>query len=273
MGEPPKEDVPRPKKFPEEPQKDVLRFLAEHAPDLTEWQRDVLAIVREESLYFVPQMQTKIMNEGWASLWHARILRELDLSDAEYAEFAQLHSSVLAPGRMHINPYHLGYKLYEDIERRWNEPTDEERNRLGIAGNQGREKLFDVREVDNDVSFIRNYLTKQLVDDLDLYLYELQGDEWVITEKDWEKVRDGIVASMTNFAQPVILVEDGDYRRNSELYLKHAFDGQELDLTYAERTLRHVYTLWGRPVHLETVLEGRGMVLSFDGLKNHKTAL
>ena len=75
--------------------------------------------------------------------------------------------------------------------------------------------------------FIRNYLTKDLVEELDLFLYELQGDQWVIVEKNWEKIRDNLVSSMTNFGSPVIMVEDGDYRRNSELYLKHYFEGQE----------------------------------------------
>ena len=140
LGEPKREEPPKgPKKFPEEPQKDILKFLAEHAPDLAEWQRDLIGIVREEQLYFVPQMQTKIMNEGWASIWHSRILRELELTDAEYTEFAQLHSSVLAPDNMRLNPYHLGFKLYEDIEKRWDSPFEKDAKKFGRTGSQGRE--------------------------------------------------------------------------------------------------------------------------------------
>ncbi|MBI3964132.1 MAG: SpoVR family protein, partial [Chloroflexi bacterium] len=253
------------RKLPEEPEKDLLLFLAEHSPELETWQRDVVHMVRSEMLYFVPQMQTKIMNEGWASLFHSRIMRELDLSDDEYTAFAQMHSGVLSPSRRRVNPYYVGLKMLEDIERRWNEPTEEERRLFGRQGGEGLKKLFEVREIENDVSFLRNYLTPELVDDLDLYVYRLEGNEWKIVEKHWEKVRDALVASMTNFGQPYIVVEDGDYRRNRELYLRHCFEGEELDLDWAERTLRYVFQLWGRPVHLETVSEGAKLVVSYDG--------
>jgi len=137
----------------------------------------------------------------------------------------------------------------------------------------GRQKIFEVRELDNDVSFLRNYLTKDLVKDLDLYIYRKEGDEWVIVEKDWEKVRDGIVASLTNFGYPYLVIDNGDYRGNSELYIKHLFEGQELDLIYAEKTLQHVYHLWGRPVHLETVYEDKRILISYDGERNTKSTL
>ncbi len=263
----------KPRRFPPEPVKDILLFLAEHAPHLEDWQRDIILIVREEMIYFLPQMQTKTLNEGWASYWHARIMRELDLTEAEVMQFAQMHANVLAPSRTHLNPYHLGYKILEDIERRWDHPTDEEQERFGRKPGQGRAKLFEVREMENDVSLIRNYLTKELVEELDLYLYKKEGDQWVIVEKDWRKVRDGIVASMTNFGYPYLTIEDADYRRNSELYIKHHFEGQELDLNYAEKTLQYVYQLWGRPVHLETIYDGRRLLLSYDGDKNHRTNL
>jgi stage V sporulation protein R len=248
-----------------------------HSPILQPWQRDMLEIVRTEMLYFVPQMQTKVMNEGWASIWHSRIMRQLGdrgiISDAETIEFAQLHSSVLSPSRTSLNPYYIGFKMLEDIERRWDNPTAEERERLGRKPNMGRQKIFEVRELDNDVSFLRNYLTEDLIKDLDLYLYKKEGDEWVIVEKDWRKVRDGIVTSMTNFGNPYLVVENGDYRGNRELYMKHLFEGQELDLPYAEKTLQHVYLLWGRPVHLETVFENKRILMSYDGERNTKSSL
>ncbi|MGE3913144.1 MAG: SpoVR family protein [Chloroflexota bacterium] len=272
MGAEESEPAPTdPRRFPAEPEKDVLLFLAENAPDLEPWQRDVIHIVRSEQQYFLPQMQTKIMNEGWASFWHARIMRELDLTDDEYVEFARMHSSVLSPSKRSVNPYHLGMKLFEDIERRWNEPTDEERKQFGRSGNEGLAKVFEVREMDNDASFLRNYLTKELVDELDLYLYRLEGDQWVIAEKNWEVVRDTILAGMTNFGQPYIVVEDGDYHRGRELYLKHCHEGDDLDLGYADKTLKYVHQLWGRPVHLETQVEGKQTVLSFEG-QNRRSA-
>ncbi len=279
LGEPDEDEAEeeeffrKPRKFPAEPEKDILRFLAEHAPDLEDWQRDIIMIAREEMLYFLPQMQTKTCNEGWASFWHARIVREMDLGDDEVMQFAQMHAGVLAPSRMHVNPYHLGYKILEDIERRWDNPTKEEQERLGRKPGQGRAKLFEVRELENDVSLLRNYLTKELIEDLDLYLYKKEGDEWVIVEKDWQKVRDSIVASMTNFGYPYLVIGDADYHRNSELYLKHYFEGQELDLVYGEKTLQYVYQLWGRPVHLETSYDGRRVLLSYDGDKNQRTHL
>jgi len=169
-----------------------------------------------------------------------------------------------------------------DIERRWNgDLTDDERRdyreqndgREWPHEGQGREKMFEVRELENDVSFLRNYLTKDLIADLDLYIYKKEGDEWVIVEKDWQKVRDSIVASMTNFGYPYLVIDNGDYRGNSELYIKHLFEGQELDLIYAEKTLQHVYHLWGRPVHLETVYEDKRILISYDGERNTKSTL
>ena len=267
----------KPPKFPEKPEKDILLFLIHHAPHLESWQRDVIEIVRNEMLYFVPQMQTKIMNEGWASTWHARIMRELGdrgiINDSEVIEFAHLHSSVLTPSRTSLNPYYIGFKIFEDIERRWDNPTTEEQERLGRKPGMGQQKMFEVRELDNDVSFLRNYLTEDLVKDLDLYLYKKEGDEWVIAEKNWQKVRDTLVANMTNFGHPYLVVDDGDYRGNRELYIKHMFEGQELDLGYAEKTLQHVYTLWGRPVHLETIYEGKRILLTYDGERSSKSSL
>jgi stage V sporulation protein R len=207
------------------------------------------------------------------SFWHSRIMRELDLTDAEYAAFAQLHAGVLAPNRFHINPYHIGYKILEDIERRWDNPTEEEREKRGRQPGQGRAKLFEVREMESDVSLLRNYLTKDLVSELDLYLYQKDGDEWVIVEKNWEKVRDGIVASLTNFGMPYITVDDADFNRNTELLLHHHYESQELDLPYAEKTLEYVQYIWGRPVHLETIFEERPMRLSYNGEKHSRTIL
>jgi stage V sporulation protein R len=256
---------PAPKRFPLEPEKDLLLFLAEHAATLEEWQRDILHIVRAEQIYFLPQMQTKVMNEGWAAYWHAKIIRELDLGSDEYMQFAAMHSGVLAPSRRGINPYYVGLKVFEDIERRWDEPSPEERERFDRPGGEGRRKIFEVREQESDASFLRNYLTKELVDELDLYIYRLQDGQWVVVEKDWQKVRDAILTSMTNFGRPYIVVEDADFQGNRELYLRHCFEGQELDLAYADKTLRQVQRLWGRRVHLETVYEEKRTLLTFDG--------
>jgi stage V sporulation protein R len=265
-----KQEEEKGKRVPAQPEKDLVGFIMEHARHLEPWQRDVIGIVRQEMLYFVPQMQTKICNEGFASYWHARIMRELDLTDQEFTDYATLNAGVVAPSRHSINPYYLGVKILEDIERRWDDPTEEERQKWGRKGGEGRKKLFEVRETESDVSLIRNYLTEQLVEDLDLYLYEREGDQWVIVDKNWENVRDSIVARMSNFGNPTILVEDGDYRHNGELYLGHVYDGQDLDDKYAEKTLEYVHRLWGRPVHLRTSFEGEGVVFTYDGNKHSR---
>lgn len=255
------------KKFPSEPEKDLLQFLIDHAPKLEPWQRDVISIIRQEMLYFWPQLETKIMNEGWATYWHLRIMRELDLPEDQSIEFAKLHAGILHTSKFNINPYLVGLKIFESIEKRWDNPSAEERGKYGRQGGRGREKIFEVREMESDISFIRNYLTEELVEELDLYLYEKVGNQWVVVEKDWEKVREGLVGQMVNGGFPVIMVEDGDYLNAGELYLRHHFEGRELDVRYLEKTLPYVYLLWSRPVHLETILDGKEVVFSYDGKK------
>lgn len=242
-----------PPREPARPEGDVLLYIAHNARHLDDWQRDVISIVREEMLYFWPQLETKIMNEGWATFWHARIMRELDLTGDQALEFARIHSGVVHPSRGHLNPYFVGLKMWEDIERRF-----------------GLETAFEVRETETDISFIRNHLTEQLVTDLDLYIYKKIGLSWQIVEKDWKKVRDGIADNLVNGGHPYVVVEDGDYRRQGGLYLKHVFDGRQLDLRYLEKTLQHVYLLWTRPVFLETVVDRRTEVFGYDGERNSR---
>lgn len=194
----------------------------------------------------------------------------MDLTSEETIEFAKLNSSVVQPSRNSLNPYYLGLKIFEDIEKRWDNPTEEERQRLGRKPGLGKEKIFEVREVDSDQSFIRNYLTKKLVEDLDLYVFEKKGPEWKITDKTWENIRDQLVNSRVNGGFPNINVVDGDFNRSSELYLKHHYEGVELDLKYVERTLPYVVRLWGKNVHLETVVEDKPIVFSCDGFKTSR---
>ena len=273
LGEPPAPPEPDSDATPREPlpEKDLVYYILRHSPTLTDWQRDVMAMMHEEMAYFVPQMQTKILNEGYASYWHARIMRELELTDVESLEFAELHASVVSPHKGQLNPYYLGYKILEDIERRWDNPTAEEREKFGRTGGEGRAKLFEVRELENDISFLRNYLTEELCEELDLFVYELvDEEEWTVTEKRWARVRDQLVANMTNFGFPYIVVADGDYHGNRELYLKHQYEGAELDGHYARKVLEYVHALWGRTVHLETVVDGERLVLSYDGSEHQE---
>ncbi|OCA88617.1 MULTISPECIES: SpoVR family protein [unclassified Bacillus (in: firmicutes)] len=252
------------KKFPPRPEKDILLFIEQYSRNLEDWQRDILTMMREEMLYFWPQLETKIMNEGWASYWHQRILRELDLTSGESIEFAKLNAGVVQPSRTGINPYYLGIKMFEDIEERYNNP-DEEMRRRGVKPNSGREKMFEVREIESDISFLRNYLTKDLVMREDMYLFQKKGRDYKIVDKQWKAVRDQLVGMRVNGGFPYITVNDGDYLKNGELYLKHWFEDIELDVKYLEKVLPHMHYLWGRTVHMETVLEGKGILFSYDG--------
>src|SRR5262249_25773395 len=125
------------------PEKDLVYYIMKNSPSLEDWQRDVMSMIHDEMEYFVPQMQTKIMNEGWASIWHSRIMREMELPTSEHLEFAELHAGVVSPHKGQLNPYYLGYKIFEDIEKRWNNPSKEDRDRFGRQGGEGREKMFE----------------------------------------------------------------------------------------------------------------------------------
>lgn len=259
-------------KFPPQPEKDLLLFIIQYSRELSEWQRDIMTMIREEMLYFWPQLETKIMNEGWASYWHQRILREMDLTSDEAIEFAKLNANVVQPSRTSINPYYLGLKIFEDIEERYNNPTEEMLKR-GFQKGKGREKIFEVRELESDISFLRNYLTKDLVLREDMYLFQKQGKEYKIVDRDWENVRDQLVNMRVNGGFPYITVNDGDYMRNGELYLKHWYEGIELDIKYLEKVLPYIYKLWGRTVHMETVVENKEILFTYDGKTVHRKYL
>jgi stage V sporulation protein R len=235
---------------------DLLAFVAQHSTELEDWQRDVVEMVREEMLYLWPQIRTKIMNEGWATFWHARLMRVLDLDDEDATNFARLHSSVLQPPRLGINPYLVGYRMWERI-----------------ADVEGDEALWLTREVEDDTAFIRNHLDRETVESLDLYTFSLHQDQVLVDSTDFKHVRQRLAEELTHGGIPVIHVEDGDYNRRGELYLQHRHEGRDLDLPFAERTLQHIHRLWGRPVHLETRQDGRRLVLTYDGRQNTKVVI
>lgn len=247
---------------PAEPDRDLLRFIGRHSPVLAEWERDILGIVRAEMLYFFPQMQTKIANEGWATLCHATILHRLALDADEYVDFADLHAGVVQPGQRRVNPYHLGYEILKAVNRRH-----------GGDDETLATELFDLRETASDLSLIRNELTQELVEDLDLYVYRRVDDELVVTDKEWEAVRDRLLTDLTGYGFPIIAAVDGDYEGRRELYLRHEWTGKPLDLPHARHTLEHVHRLWGRRVWLETRdADERPLRLSYDAKGGHDPA-
>jgi stage V sporulation protein R len=270
--------------FPEYPEKDVLLFLIEHAP-LKNWQRDVLSIVRDEAYYFYPQAQTKIMNEGWASYWHSTMMTQKVLEPSEVIDYADHHSGTMATSSRRLNPYKLGIELLRDIERRWNmgqfgpewdecEDMDKKRTwdkKLGL----GRAKIFEVRKIHNDITFIDTFLTPEFCKEYNLFSfnYNEQGHNYVIESREFQKVKQRLLFGLTNFGKPWIYVIDGNYRNRGELLLRHEYNGVELKVDEARDTLANLQYIWARPVHLETVSDGASTLLSFDGTEHTMQAI
>lgn len=264
------------RKFPAQPQKDVLQFLIEFAP-LKNWQRDILSIVRDEAYYFMPQAQTKIMNEGWASYWHSTILTQKALYPSEVVDYADHHSGTMAMTGGRLNPYKLGIELLRDIEMRWNtgrfgkdydECDDLEKKRawnldLGL----GREKIFEVRKVHNDITFIDTFLTPEFCVEHKLFSFawQEQAGVYYIDSRDFEKVKQRLLFSLTNFGKPWIEVVDGNFGNRGELLLFHKYNGVELRLDHASDTMMNLQFIWGRPVHLQTMVDEKPALLSYDG--------
>lgn len=286
---PPKKEYKR--KSPPEPDRDVLLYIMNHSPKpLQEWEKDALSVIRDQSRYFMPQRRTKIMNEGWAAYWHIRIMERLFhdglLTSEDHGYYNVYNSRVLATNPSTLNPYLLGLKIYEDIEERWNKGqfgrewemcTDPEEKRMWDRKlGQGREKILEVRRTYSDRFFVEHFLTEKLVNDLSLYLFEGKPSgsevEYVVAEKDWQRVKNLLVKFLSTYEIPVILVENGDYMGKRELYLRHAYDGIELDTEYREKTMEQVYYLWHRPIHLETVVNGERVVFTYDGSEHGPTS-
>ena len=273
------EEAARDRKVPEHPERDVLRFLLRHAP-LKNWEHDVLSIVREEAYYFAPQGQTKIMNEGWASFFHSKIMTEKALRPEEVIDYADHHSGTLATQPGQLNPYKLGIELWRDIEDRWNKgrfgkeyddcDSFAERRRWDQRLGAGRQKIFEVRQHYNDVTFIDEFLTPEFCLEQRLFAFGFNDkhQRWEIVTREFKKVKEKLLHQLTNFGQPVVAVQDGNFENRGELLLVHRHDGVDLKLDYARDTLKNLQSLWRRPVNLATKVEGRGVLFRFDG-KDH----
>jgi stage V sporulation protein R len=236
--------------------------LIAHAP-LESWQRDVLEIIRDEAYYFAPQAMTKIMNEGWAVYFHSKILTEKALTAAEIIDYADACSGVLATSPGRLNPYKLGVELFRNIEE-YDEcdSMEQKRNwdrRLGL----GRQKIFEVRKLYNDVTFIDEFFTLEFCVEQKFYQFGFseRSGNWEIMTREFKKVKDQLLRMLTHRGQPHIAVEDGNFENRAELLLRHQHDGVDLDLSQARDTLRNVQRIWSRPVNLVTRLDGKGKLL------------
>ena len=265
--------------FPEHPEKDTLLFLIEHAP-IKPWQRDVLSIIRDEAYYFMPQAQTKFMNEGWASYWHSTIMTEKALEGWECVDYADHHSGTMAMSGGRLNPYKIGIELFRDIEHRWNtgqfgkEWEDcenlEVRRKWDKKLGLGRKKIFEVRRVHNDITFIDTFLTPEfcIQHKLFTFAWQEQAGQYYIESRDFEQIKQQLLFSLTNFGKPWIYVIDGNYRNRGELLLRHEHAGMDLKVKEAQDTLANLQYVWSRPVHVETIEDGKPTLWSFDGTEH-----
>ncbi len=270
--------------FPPRPDRDVLGFLMQHAP-LMDWQADILDIIRKEAYYFAPQGQTKIMNEGWATYWHSRMMTRYHLRDDELITYAEHHAGTLATSPGRLNPYKLGVELLRDIEDRWNrgrfgkefdECADiEKRRSWNTEANLGREKIFEVRRVFNDVTFIDEFLTPEFVDRYDLYHYRQDPTtgRMVVVSRDFDLIKQRMLFMLTNHMQPYIYVTDANYANRGELYLAHKHIGMDLDIKFAHVCLRNLHTIWQRPVHLQARIDDDMILFTYDGETQKQTKI
>lgn len=245
-----KKDIPFPKlnKIPLQPTDDIIGFLIEYS-NLEEWEKDIVKIVKEETKYFIPQMETKIMNEGWASYWHYKLLNKLELPQNLHMEFLSRHNQVIRPFMGGINPYFVGFKIFEDIEKRY-----------------GIDKIFEVRKLERDQSFIRKYLTEELCKKMNLFEYNKKGSDYVIEEvsdrEGWKKIRDTLANSVGMESIPYILILE--VTKDNTLVLEHEYDGRELEMTYAYETLKYISNLWDGKVSLKTRINNVKKVIVCD---------
>lgn len=275
--------------LPLRPDKDILGFIRDFAPYLEDWQRDVIDIVREEAYYFYPQARTKIMNEGWATFWHTRIMHEMRhrgfITPAQAEEWWIAHQGVAMPMKDRLNPYFFGLIMFEYLAEYFNGQLKDDETAWLVANNfpvyprfKGEFKdspgLAEIRRImitNDDASFIGSYFNAIPARRMGAYLYmEEEDDEtedinYVISTTDWQEVRDFLVAARANNGEPFIVVRDADFEDRHELVLDHRFDGRELRIAYVKKTLPYLYNLWKRPVHLTTVHGDDMIQYSYDG--------
>ncbi len=263
-------------KFPVQPVRDVLGFLMEHAP-LKTWERGVLEIMREEAYYFAPQGQTKIMNEGWATYWHSRIMTEKALDASEIIDYADHASGVTASHGAQLNPYKLGVELFRHIVERWDKGRfgkewDEcedmaQREKWDTGAGLGNEKIFEVRRTHNDVTFLDEFLTYDFVRDQKLFAfgYNPHHRRYEIESRKFHDVKKQLLTQMTNMGQPVIRIVDANDNNRGELLLEHVHEGVDLDPAYTKEVLTNLHYLWKRPTAVLTRTEDKLLRASYDG--------
>ncbi len=264
------------KRIPPRPDRDVLGFIMQHAP-LENWERDVVGIIREESYYFLPQRQSKVMNEGWASYWHSKIMTTRVLTDAEVIDYADHHSGTVATSPGQLNPYKLGLELFRDIERRWNKgqfgpewdacEDMAERNNWDREMGLGREKIFEVRRVHSDATFLDEFLTPEFCQEQRLFVSreDAKTNKPMVSSREFGEIKQALLFQFTNGGRPVIEIVDANYANRGELLLQHRHVGVDLRWDWAKEVLEQTVLLWRRPVRLQTIRGGKVVRLGHDG--------
>jgi stage V sporulation protein R len=271
------DDAPENKRFPEEPQENLLYFIEKNAPLLEPWQREIVRIVRKVAQYFYPQRQSQVMNEGWATFWHHRLLNQMYddgyLSDGVMIEWLKSHTNVVYQpkvadrGYSGLNPYALGFAMYSDIKRICEHPTDEDREWFpDIAGADWVPTLDHAMRNFKDESFIGQFLSPKLMRDFRLFAIvddEKQRELEVAAihdEMGYRQVREALSRQYDlGSREPNIQVWNVNLRGDRSLTLRHfQHNDRPLDDS-ANEVLKHVARLWGFGVHLEST-NGQGDV-------------
>lgn len=258
-------------KTPIQPTEDLLRYIIDHSRHLTTWQKDILETIRSWGQYIWPNIKTKYINEGFATFWHEKILRQLFkegyLNADEHAECNYSNSFVKAKHPHSMNPYLIGCEMWEDIVRRWDtgqhgdkwsEIQDHDTKVMyDDKSMNGMDQMFKILRTSNDWMFMNNYLTNDLVKKLKLYLFVKQSnpfiEQWVVTGQGADEIRQIIIKSFSNGGIPRIFVENGNYLDSGEMLLKHEHIGMDLFPEYTQKTLEHIQFLWGEKCTLETI--------------------
>jgi stage V sporulation protein R len=259
------------RRFPDEPQENLLYFIEKNAPLLEPWQREIVRIVRKVAQYFYPQRQTQVMNEGWATFWHHHLLNTMyddgHLSDGVMIEWLKSHTNVIyQPPVGHraysgINPYALGFSMYSDIKRICEQPTEEDRQWFPeIAGADWLETFDQAMRNFKDESFIGQFLSPKLM--REMRMFAITDDE---REKDLEvsaihdeagyrKLRESLSRQYDlGSREPNIQVWNVNLRGDRSLTLRHLQHNARPLHDSGQEVLKHAARLWGFGVHLESV--------------------
>lgn len=248
---------------------DILDYLMKRSPFLAKqenaWMRSVLGVVRATSLFFQPQIRTKIMNEGWASYWHERLFLSDDRIKGHEVDFARAHAGVASLPRVGQNPYALGMRLFEYIEDQGNRGRYsfdfrrlagiEEREKFDAKAGEGQKLVFQVRRNLSDHLFLDTFLDQDFMDRYDLFVAGRRLNqqrmvwEYYIKSRSAEEYRRMVAEELYH---PPHITIDEDRGGSEVLYLIHHFEGKPLVTDFISNTMLGLEFLWGGPVKLET---------------------